>query len=154
MANSMESRPAFLDHHLAEAAAEVPPDLRIRDNREKWVLREAVKGVLPQLLYNRQKFAFMAPPAHTEEAKKRCLENLIETYLCEESLERAALFDPNRIAEFLSNYRRDKEVVSLTRKDIIVNQLLCLQILHNQFIENNQPSNEGIVPEFSTGETS
>jgi asparagine synthase (glutamine-hydrolysing) len=153
MANSMESRPAFLDHHLAEAAAEVPPDLRIRDNREKWVLREAVKGVLPRLLYNRQKFAFMAPPAHTEEAKRLGVENLIKTYLSDEALERAALFDPSRIAEFLSNYRRDKEIVSLTRKDIIVNQLLCLQILHNQFIENNQPSNEDIVPGFSIGET-
>src|SRR5690606_31497162 len=31
MANSMEARPAFLDHHLAETAVNIPPMHRIRD---------------------------------------------------------------------------------------------------------------------------
>lgn len=41
MANSMEARPAFLDHHVAEYAVNIPPEVRIRDGVEKWVLREA-----------------------------------------------------------------------------------------------------------------
>src|SRR5690606_17429292 len=57
MANSMEARPPFLDHHLAEYAATLPPDLRIRGQTEKYVLREAMKGLLPASLYSRQKFA-------------------------------------------------------------------------------------------------
>ena len=56
------SRPAFLDHHLAEIAVKIPPNLRIHGNVEKYVLREAVRGVLPEVLYKREKFAFMAPP--------------------------------------------------------------------------------------------
>ncbi len=51
MANSMEARPAFLDHHLAEYAVTIPPDIRIRDGVEKWVLREAMVNVLPRELY-------------------------------------------------------------------------------------------------------
>lgn len=35
---------------------------RIRERREKHVLREAMKGLLPKVLYEREKFAFMAPP--------------------------------------------------------------------------------------------
>ncbi len=54
MANSMESRPAFFDHHLAELATTIPPELRIRNGVEKWVLREAMKGVLPKTLYERR----------------------------------------------------------------------------------------------------
>ncbi|MCB1306832.1 MAG: asparagine synthase (glutamine-hydrolyzing), partial [Leptospiraceae bacterium] len=50
MANSMEARPAFLDHHLAEAACTVPPELRIKGRVEKYVLREAMKGLLPRVL--------------------------------------------------------------------------------------------------------
>ncbi len=57
MANSMEARPAFLDHHLAEMAANIPPNLRIKEKTEKYVLREAMKGLLPEVLYKREKFA-------------------------------------------------------------------------------------------------
>ena len=74
MANSMEARPAFLDHHLAEHAFKIPPHLRIRGNKEKWVLREAMKGLLPETLYKREKFAFMAPPAHTDPKKMASIE--------------------------------------------------------------------------------
>ena len=63
MANAMEARPPFLDHHRAEYAAMLPPSLRIHGRTEKYVLREAMKGLLPDTLYKREKFAFMAPPA-------------------------------------------------------------------------------------------
>ena len=69
MANSMEARPPFLDHHLAAYAATVPPSMRIHGRTEKYVLREAMKGLLPEVLYKREKFAFMAPPAHTDPKK-------------------------------------------------------------------------------------
>src|SRR5690606_19241101 len=69
MANSMEARPAFLDHHLAEFAVTVPPSLRIKGTTEKYVLREAMKGLLPRRLYEREKVAFMAPPAHSDPGK-------------------------------------------------------------------------------------
>jgi asparagine synthase (glutamine-hydrolysing) len=139
MANSMESRPAFLDHHVAETAVRVPPRLRIRGTTEKWVLREAVRGVLPEVLYRRQKFAFMAPPAHTDEAKRRGVEQLIERYLNEDALRSAHLFDVAAVERFLADYRNDRDPVSLTRKDTLLNHLLCMQILHRQFIEGDVP---------------
>ncbi|HLU05169.1 MAG TPA: asparagine synthase (glutamine-hydrolyzing), partial [Woeseiaceae bacterium] len=53
MANSMESRPAFLDHNVAEFARMIPPEYRVRGGTEKWVLREAMRGILPKVLYER-----------------------------------------------------------------------------------------------------
>jgi len=135
MANSMESRPAFLDHHLAEAATRIPPEYRIKGNIEKWVLREAVKGVLPEVLYKREKFAFMAPPAHTDENKKARLDELLEEYASPSKINRAGLFDTKQVGNFLTEYRNDQDPVSLTRKDTIVNHLLCLQILHQHFVD-------------------
>jgi asparagine synthase (glutamine-hydrolysing) len=143
MANSMESRPAFLDHLVAETACRVPPWLRIRGTTEKWVLREAVRGVLPEVLYKRQKFAFMAPPAHTDDSKSRRVAKLIDTYLSEESVRTAGLLDPGRVRGFLDEYERDRDVVSLTRKDALLNHLLCLQILHRQFVEGEVPQTTG-----------
>ena len=70
MANSMESRPAFLDHHVAAAAKMIPPTLRIHGEIEKWVLREAMKNILPEILYKRENSPSWLPPA-TQKTKRR-----------------------------------------------------------------------------------
>lgn len=135
MANSMESRPAFLDHHLAEVATQIPPGFRIRGSTEKWVLREAVRGVLPKVLYEREKFAFMAPPAHTDSAKRDRARDLEERFLSPDLIREAGLFDAGNVGAFLDQYRREEDVVALTRSDKILNHLLGLQILHEQFVQ-------------------
>lgn len=133
MANSMESRPAFLDHHLAETAVKVPPHFRIKGNIEKHILREAVKGVLPELLYKREKFAFMAPPAHTDERKRAKVRELVDGYLHRDAVTRCGLLSPDAVASFLRDYEADRDPVSLVRKDALLNHLLCLHILDDQF---------------------
>lgn len=135
MANSMESRPAFLDHKVAEMAREIPPHYRINGNTEKWVLREAMKNVLPEVLYKREKFAFMAPPGHTEPNKQRAIEKLISTYMNEDRIKEVGLFDVNRLNAFLDGYRKDTDTVSLVRKDALLNHLIGLHILHDQFLK-------------------
>jgi asparagine synthase (glutamine-hydrolysing) len=135
MANSMESRPAFLDHHVAEMAREIPPHVRIKGNTEKWVLREAMKNILPNVLYEREKFAFMSPPAHTEENKRRALDQLMEEYMSNGDIKDAGIFDPRRLSTFIDHYRSDKDPVSLVRKDALINHILGLQVLHQQFIK-------------------
>lgn len=136
MANSMESRPAFLDHYVAEAAVKIPPHFRIHGNIEKWVLREAMQAILPEVLYQREKFAFMAPPGHTDPTKKAALEHLFDQFLRKEHIAEANVFDPGRMETFLAEYRQDKDPVSLTRKDAILNHILGIQILYKQFIRN------------------
>jgi asparagine synthase (glutamine-hydrolysing) len=134
MANSMESRPAFLDHYLAEVAVKVSPHHRIHGNIEKWVLREAVKGVLPEVLYKREKFAFMAPPAHTDKLKQQLLKNLLDRFVADEHVRAAGIFDPRRLRAFIDGYHADSDPVSLVRKDALINHILCLQILYRQYL--------------------
>jgi asparagine synthase (glutamine-hydrolysing) len=134
MANAMESRPAFLDHHVAELASVIPPQYRIKENTEKWILREAMKEILPETLYKREKFAFMAPPGHTEEKKKQALNKLINDYMNLDKIKGVGLFDKNRLSKFIEDYRSDVDPVSLIRKDALINHLLGLHILHDQFI--------------------
>ena len=154
MANSMESRPAFLDHHFAEAAVAVPPSLRIRGTTEKWVLREAMRGVLPDVLYKRRKFAFMAPPAHTEDRKRIRLDALLDRFLGWDSVTRVGVFDPGRVADFLAGYRRESEPTSLVRYDAMINHLLCLHILHEQYVDGAGPVPTMEPSRVSVGHTS
>jgi len=134
MANGMESRPAFLDHKVVELATQIPPHMRINGNTEKWVLREAMKNIIPETLYKRQKFAFMAPPSHTDERKQAGLKALIARYMDEASVRDAGIFDPDRLRTFLDEYWADQDPVSLTRKDALVNHILGLHILWHLFV--------------------
>jgi len=141
MANSMESRPAFLDHHLAEYAATIPPRYRIKGMTEKYVLREAMKGILPEVLYRREKFAFMAPPAHTDEAKYNALKGLAEEYLTEDAVENAGLLDSEGIRKlFAVHDDSDTPRADLVQIDALLNHLLGVQILHRQLIEQDVPA--------------
>jgi len=134
MANAMESRPAFLDHHVADLATAIPPHYRIKGNTEKWILREAMKEILPETLYKREKFAFMAPPGHTEKRKKRALHELIDDYMSPDRIKEVGLFDRGRLTKFIEEYKNDPDPVSLVRKDALMNHLLGIHILHRQFI--------------------
>lgn len=62
MAHSIEGRVPFLDHHVADAAARVPVNMKVQGVREKHVLREAAKDVLIPEVYDRQKHPFTTPP--------------------------------------------------------------------------------------------
>lgn len=63
MAHSVEGRLPFLDHPLVELVRFQPVDVKIRGMTEKHVLREAVRDVITQTTYRRQKQPFMSPPA-------------------------------------------------------------------------------------------
>ena len=47
MAASIESRVPFLDHQLVEFAAGLPGRMKLRGFTTKWILREAVRDILP-----------------------------------------------------------------------------------------------------------
>jgi asparagine synthase (glutamine-hydrolysing) len=141
MANSMEARPAFLDHRLAEYAVTVPPRLRIKGQTEKYVLREAMKGLLPDTLYRREKFAFMAPPAHTDPVKWASMRHLAGKYLSDPAIEEAGLLDKDGVAAIFDLHQaEDTSAATQTQLDAVINHMLGVQILHRQFIASDVPA--------------
>jgi asparagine synthase (glutamine-hydrolysing) len=61
MATSIESRVPFLDHELVEFAARLPDHWKLSGMTTKRVLREAMKGLLPESILNRPKMGFPVP---------------------------------------------------------------------------------------------
>jgi asparagine synthase (glutamine-hydrolysing) len=140
MANSMEARPAFLDHHLAEYACTIPPSMRIKGRTEKYVLREAMKGLLPTVLYEREKFAFMAPPAHTDPKKWAAMKTLADQYLSREAIEQAGLLDHAAVNTlFALHESATTSAATRIQLDAVFNHLLGVQILHQQFVSTEIP---------------
>jgi asparagine synthase (glutamine-hydrolysing) len=61
MAHSLEVRVPFLDHKLVEFCCRIPSRVKMQGLREKAVLREALKGILPSEIVNRRKRGLVAP---------------------------------------------------------------------------------------------
>jgi len=64
MAHSIEVRPPFLDHRIVEFAATLPAHFKIRDGRQKVILKDLMKGKLPPAILRRKKVGFDIPAHH------------------------------------------------------------------------------------------
>jgi asparagine synthase (glutamine-hydrolysing) len=58
MAHSLEVRVPFLDHHLVEWAARLPPRFKVRGFQTKVVLKRAARGLLPDAIVDKPKIGF------------------------------------------------------------------------------------------------
>jgi asparagine synthase (glutamine-hydrolysing) len=61
MTHGLEARSPFLDHELMQLAASLPADLKVRGTAKKWILRRAMRGVLPDEILDRPKQGFSVP---------------------------------------------------------------------------------------------
>jgi asparagine synthase (glutamine-hydrolysing) len=61
MAVSLETRVPFLDHRVAELAARIPLEMKVRDGRGKHILRRLLYREVPRGLVDRPKAGFGIP---------------------------------------------------------------------------------------------
>lgn len=61
MSVSLEGRVPFLDHEFVEMAMRIPASLKTKDGINKFVLKQAVRGVIPDEIIDRKKQGFGAP---------------------------------------------------------------------------------------------
>ncbi len=62
MAVSLEGRSPFLDHELLELSAQIPFSLKLKGlNNKKYILKEALRGILPDEVMFRPKMGFGVP---------------------------------------------------------------------------------------------
>ena len=61
MAHGVEGRFPFLDHRVVEAAARIPPRMKLKGLQEKAILRKAAEGAVPETIAKRPKQPYRAP---------------------------------------------------------------------------------------------
>jgi asparagine synthase (glutamine-hydrolysing) len=61
MGVSIETRVPFLDHLFVEFAMSIPPEFKFKDGSLKHILKESVRGVIPDELIDRKKQGFGVP---------------------------------------------------------------------------------------------
>jgi asparagine synthase (glutamine-hydrolysing) len=91
MAASLESRVPFLDHKLVEFAARMPDAMKLRGWTTKYVLRRAMRGVLPPQILTRKKMGFPTPVGAWFRGQFR---RVIDEYVLSERAQSRGVFDP------------------------------------------------------------
>jgi asparagine synthase (glutamine-hydrolysing) len=92
MANSIETRAPFLNPKLAEFAASLPIEMKIRGQTFKYLLRKTLIDYVPRKIVNRPKHGFDALPMSTW--LRSDLRFLVEEYLNPGRLKKQGLFEP------------------------------------------------------------
>jgi len=100
MANSVEARPPFQDHRLWEFCAGLPRRLKLRDEypwqTEKYLLREAGRGLVPEVARTARKQALQVP--YQAWLTRPRLPDWAEDRLSAQALHAAGLFDAHAVA--------------------------------------------------------
>lgn len=106
----VESRLPLLDYRLAEYAATVPSDLKIKGLSEtKYIYRKILEKVLPrEILYDRPKLGHSVPMKNWLREETRLSEWTGEV-LSDESLRRRGLFDAAFVRRLVSEHRAKRE---------------------------------------------
>ncbi len=61
MAHAVEVRPPFLDHRIVEFAASLPASFKMRGSRQKFILKELMRGKLPASVLQKKKTGLDIP---------------------------------------------------------------------------------------------
>lgn len=101
MAVSLEVRAPFLDPRVAEFAASIPLEYKLRGNKGKYILKKAVEPLLPKNILHRPKKGFGIPIA---EWLKHRLNPLMRDLLAPERLKNQGLFDENFVQKLIREH--------------------------------------------------
>lgn len=102
MAHSLEGRFPFLDKTLFEFAAALPQQYKISpDGVTKWILKDLMKGVLPDSLVSRPKMGFTVPVAQLVERLKPVI---METFINTRYNYPALVLDTVNLNRFIESY--------------------------------------------------
>lgn len=94
MAHSLEVRVPLLNHLFLRFSENLPAHWKLRGTTSKYIMREALKGILPPDILKRRKQGFNMPMAKWLSADLR---PLAEHYLSKHRLKRAGLFNPDYV---------------------------------------------------------
>lgn len=103
MAASIESRVPFLDHKLVEYTAQLPRRMKIRGRETKWILRQAMKGILPAEILERPKMGFPVPVGEWFRNEFR---SVVEEYVLSERSLARGIFKADFVREIVRRHDR------------------------------------------------
>jgi asparagine synthase (glutamine-hydrolysing) len=112
---------------MLELAARMPPNLKLRGLKRKYILKCAAEKLLPREIVWRKKAGFGAP---IRSWLRGPLRPMVEDLLSEETVRRRGLFRPEEVRRIIDTNLSGREDFNLQ-----VFQLLTLELWQREFID-------------------
>jgi len=132
MANSVEMRHPFLDYRVIDFAFRLPARWKIRGLNEKYLLKRAFTGVVPEAILKREKQPYRAPIR--ELFSPAAPPDYVDELLCPQSLREAGYFNAEKVSRLYAMVRGAGPGGAGEFKNMALIGALSTQILHRQFI--------------------
>jgi asparagine synthase (glutamine-hydrolysing) len=129
MAANLEVRVPFLNYELVELAARMPPNLKLRGFKRKYILKRAAERLLPREVVWRRKAGFGAP---LRSWLRGPLREMTRDLLSEERIRRRGHFRPEAVQRIVRENLDGREDYNLQ-----VFQLLTLELWQQIFMDES-----------------
>lgn len=107
MAASIESRVPFLDHKLVEFTTRLPERLKLRNGwTTKYVLRQAMKEMLPEPILARKKMGFPVPVGKWFRGE---FAHVIEEYVLSERVAQRGIFNHDSVRSLVARHQAGED---------------------------------------------
>ena len=130
MAVSLEVRAPFLDPRVAEFAASLPGDFKLRGRKTKYILKRAINDFLPPSVTQRKKKGFGLPVAEWLKGKLR---PLTRDLLSPERVQRSGVFNPPYVTRLLDEHERE-----VANHGKLLWTLLMFELWYESFMETRR----------------
>lgn len=129
MAHSIEARVPFLDHKLIEFVQTIPSTLKLRGRMTKHILKQAVRGLVPDQIIDRPKQGFGVPIAKWLNNELR---EMLHDTLTDSRTRQRGYFNQQAVEAILSEHARGRRDNSRHLWG-----LLTLELWQRTFIDGN-----------------
>lgn len=138
LANSVETRYPYLDLEFVQFAARLPRNLKLRGLKDKFILRNAYAGAIPDAIRIRQKFAYQAPDKQAFFNAGK-VDEAVADILSKDRIRDDGLFDPEAVAKYcLSPPLRESGRQGI-RANMLFMLVLTTTLLTEHFIRSRAP---------------
>ena len=129
MAHSLEVRSPFLDHRVLEFAAALPARLKLHGLTQKYLLKQVMRGILPDPVLDRRKMGFGVPIDHWFRHELR---EMAYDVLLDSRARQRGYFRPEVVRRYL-----DEHVSGRTHHHPRLWSLLMLELWHRRFLDGD-----------------
>ncbi|MGE5315826.1 MAG: asparagine synthase (glutamine-hydrolyzing) [Acidobacteriota bacterium] len=144
MAHSVEGRFPFLDAQVIEFANALPASLKLSGLREKKVLKDAARGLIPDEIVERQKQPYRSPDAASFVGAEA--PEYVAEALSHEALRESGLFNPALVERLYAKCRqRGNGAVFSNFDNMAMVGILSSQLLHRTMIAESRPQRSGPI---------
>jgi len=131
MAHSVEIRLPFLDYRIIEFMGRISPKWKIRGLKEKYILKEVFRSVLPDVILNRPKHPYRAPVFQS--LLNGNADRLADS-LSPGALRKGGLFDTEKVEKLIVKLRRTNHATEV--EAMALAGILSSQLLFQRFVDS------------------